>query len=226
MIAGRRDFYLKEMKFMKRLGAVLCLAVAGLLAHNGGAQAAASFSGTLANDASVATDTLHLTGDHYVFHTLSYAGGVLANGTVIPAGGFDPVVTVFSGTTVSGTPIGSNDDGNPAQVPFDPTTFQYYDSYLLLTLPTGNYTIALTQSDNFWNVSTQAWTQTDPLFTEDAFHNNGASLCGNNPFCDATGAQRSNAFVLEILPEPAGALPLIAGLVAMAGALRRRSARG
>lgn len=192
-----------------RFSILLGLAAGLTLTQAGPSGAAAlTFTGTLANDASVATDIFSVAAGNYVIDTKSYAGGTLADGTVLSAGGFDPVLTLFAGSGIAGSPIAFNDDGGP-NVAFDPATFQNFDSYLAVTLSGGTYTLAITQSDNYWNAASQAWTQTNPGFT-------AANLCDAGQFCDATGASRTNAYGGEILPEPAGALTFAAGLAAWA----------
>ena len=73
-----------------------------------------------------------------------YAGGTTSTGTVVPRGGFDTILTLFS---ASGVFIDDNDDGAGAAV--DPTTGQAADARITANLAAGSYILALTQYDNF-----------------------------------------------------------------------------
>ena len=68
--------------------------------------------------------------------------GTNAQGSAIGAGGFDPYVSVFSGSGASATFLGSNDDGNCP--PGTPSDALCGDSTLTLgPLPAGTYTVAI-----------------------------------------------------------------------------------
>jgi hypothetical protein len=75
--------------------------------------------------------------------TLSYAGGVQADGTVIARGGFDPILSLFDG---SGNFIADDDDGSDV---VDPLTDRSWDSFVQMTLSAGNYTVAVSQYPQF-----------------------------------------------------------------------------
>src|SRR5574341_686978 len=74
--------------------------------------------------------------------TYSYAGGTNAAGTVIPSGGFDPILALFNS---SGVLIGQNDDGNTPDVPIDPVTANHYDTLLQSSPGPGGYTVSVMQ---------------------------------------------------------------------------------
>ena len=78
-----------------------------------------------------------------------YGGGTNRSGALISAGGFDTVVSLFSGSGLSATLIEFNDDGKCPPGSFDPVTGGCLDSTLFreLLLP-GMYTIALSASFN------------------------------------------------------------------------------
>jgi hypothetical protein len=92
----------------KRVTAVLCLLAAtavGLSAES------LSYTGTLNTPQDVFATTFTLTAtDTVTFQTWGFGGGTNAAGTAIPAGGFDPLITLFSGTGLSATMVvdGSN----------------------------------------------------------------------------------------------------------------------
>ncbi len=56
----------------------------------------ASFTGSLANADAIASLPFISTGSQLRFQSYSYNGGTNAAGTVIPAGGFSPVLTIFN----------------------------------------------------------------------------------------------------------------------------------
>ncbi len=136
---------------MKRF---LKAALAAVVLAAGSASALAanlSFSGNLAGDNDVQLFSFTLAADSDVtLRTWSYAGGTNAAGSLIGAGGFDPIVSLFSGTGGTAVLIGANDDGVGVDV--DPTTGFAFDSLLeVSSLPSGTYTVALTQFANFAN---------------------------------------------------------------------------
>lgn len=165
----------------------------------------------------------------------SYAGGTQADGTVVSAGGFDPILALFDAT--SGALIGqqddAEDDGNV--VPEDPTTEYRFDVLLDIELDAGSYFVTVMQYDNFAN---------GPLFA-DGFERDGEGNftglifpCTNGIFCDFGSNDRTSAWNFDILnvetatqepnvppvPLPASGL-LLAGALAGVAALRRRASR-
>lgn len=77
--------------------------------------------------------------------TYSYAGGTNAAGTIIPAGGFDPILSLFNSSDAL---IQTVDDG-PLPVPADPVTRQQYDTNFSQALTAGNYRVVVSQFSNF-----------------------------------------------------------------------------
>ena len=73
-------------------------------------------------------------------------GGTNLAGVVIPAGGFDPYVSVFRGTGPSATFLDSNDDGTCPPATLDGGLCG--DSRLSLSLSAGTYTVIVANFDN------------------------------------------------------------------------------
>ncbi|MDQ3245664.1 MAG: DVUA0089 family protein [Pseudomonadota bacterium] len=105
-----------------------------------------SFTGTLTTADDVLYFDFTITGEsEIVLRSYSYAGGTNGNGQQIPAGGFDPILSLFN---AAGDLIASNDDGG-SNVPTDPTTGNNYDVFLESLLPAGTYRVAVTAFSNF-----------------------------------------------------------------------------
>jgi hypothetical protein len=64
---------------------------------------------------------------------------------VIPAGGFDPILSLFDSTD---TLIRTVDDG-PLPVPADPVTGARYDTSFSQALTAGNYRVVISEYSNF-----------------------------------------------------------------------------
>ena len=195
-----------------------------------------SFRGSLADDSDVQLFSFTADGSSTVrLITYSYAGGTQADGTVVAAGGFDPILALFDST---GALIGQNDDApggtgacGASAVRPDPVTGEYYDTCLDLVLAAGSYTVSVMQYDNFAvgpNLA-NGFVESAPNFT-------ASSGCSNGRFCDVAGTNRTADWAFDILnvleaeqqqdvPEP-GSLALIALALAGAGAATRRRRAG
>jgi PEP-CTERM motif len=207
---------------MKRF--TLTLVMLGLLAFSGRLFAdEVSYQGIFSSDDDVQLFNFNVsTAGLVTLQTFGYAGGVNGTGTVIPAGGFDPVLTLFDG---SGNFLVTNDDGPCGTVGTDPTTLNCFDAYLSLDLGAGAYTAALTEYDNLPNGPTLA----------DSFSQvgNGDFTCPEflgtpGAFCDASPSQRDSAWALDIttpgtspVPEPASDVLVLSG-ISLLFALRKQ----
>lgn len=180
---------------MKRVSLLLFLL--GLQATSASFGATISWLGNLSVDDGRATLTLTvpvLSG--YQIESVGYAGGTTNFGPVGP-GGFDPILTVFSGIGPGASFLAQNDDSRTV---IDPATGSSFDPLLLITLGPGDYTLVITQYDSF---------AIGPTFG-DGFDRDGqgnftsASGCSNGSFCDVNSANRTNVFAVNIseVPEP------------------------
>lgn len=211
--------------------AIGLLAAAALLPSAFGA-AVSSFTGTFTADDNIQVFDISLGADSSLtVQTFGYAGGTNGNADLIPAGGFDPALALFS---PSGSLIATNDDGGCGTVNADPVTGQCLDSFLAQANLTsaGVYILTLTESpnraqDNFGLADTFPDPPGTGNFTCAAFGGNPDS-----PFCDWTGAQRNGNWAVDIsasqllsasesaAPEP-GSFALITAALALF-AIRRR----
>jgi hypothetical protein len=197
-----------------------------------------SFTGIFTQDDQLELFQFTAPSPSLVVRTWGYAGGTNANGQLILPGGFDPILSVFDATggLLSSSPlIDTNNDG--AGVATDSTTQNAFDSLLALNSLNagGTYLLVLSQNDNSPNGPTYG----------DGFSQSGAGNftagefgCGGTaPFCDATPAQRTGSWAVDITgvrdatditnggasaaPEPASMLLFCTGLTGLA-LLRRR----
>jgi len=85
-------------------GIGMCLLLTSALAPLAASGSALSFTGTLATPVSVFETTFSLTSASTVtFQTWGFGGGTNAAGQVIPAGGFDPLISLFFGPSATPT---------------------------------------------------------------------------------------------------------------------------
>lgn len=163
-----------------------------------------------------------------------YAGGTTSTGRLVPAGGLDTTLTLFSS---AGAFLSENDDGTG--VATDPLTGQAFDARITASLLPGNYIVALTQYDNFASGATlndgfeeagRGNFTADPSFTD-------AGPCPSGQFRDASstaGQCRSGNWAVNFVnvasvtprtpvPEPQSALLLIFGLLGLGALVRKCS---
>ena len=137
--------------------------------------------------------------------TWSYAGGTNAAGLSIPAGGFDPTISIFDS---NGDTVAVNQDGGCGLVAADATTQSCWDAYLAASLPAGNYRVVLTQS-----VNAPASGHLADGFYFDGAGNFTQAPTGSAPgFWDFYPNQRTSAFALDILAAASSTAPAITSL--------------
>lgn len=140
----------------------------------------------------------------------SYGGGTQADGNIVPAGGFDPILALFDS---AGNLVGQNDDsisGTPGAcgsgvVTPDPTTGHEWDTCFDSMLSAGAYTVAIMQYDNFANGPTLA-----DGFSQAGGPNFTASFgCSNGQFCDVSSnsSNRTNEWAFDVLNAESAVLP-------------------
>jgi hypothetical protein len=187
-------------------GTALLLLVGMATARLLSAAAGVSYSGSFAADDTERIFYFSLTQAGTVtLRTWSYAGGVNATGTVIPEGGFAPVVSVFD---ANGNLVGYNRDGGCGAVAADSVTSFCWDSYLSLPLPAGNYSAVLTQADNLPSGPNLAQSFVydpllctgSPLVCPTNAQGNFTAAPGNAVpgFWDASPSQRTAFYALDI----------------------------
>jgi uncharacterized protein (TIGR03437 family) len=204
-----------KLKQMRRIAAFLALS--GMAAVRLCAGPGVSYTGNFVADDDQREVFFTLSAPSSVaLRTFSYAGGVNAAGTTIPAGGFDPTVSVFDS---GGRLIAYNRDGGCGNVAADAVTSFCWDSFLQVSLPAGNYTAVLTQSENLPNGPTLAdsFAYNPSLCvaalvcpTTDANGNFTAAPAGGAPgFWDFFPSQRTSFYALDIVGASASAIPTI-----------------
>jgi hypothetical protein len=194
--------------FVKKLAFLSLLAAASL---NFAAPAAAtdfSYTGTLSGPSDVQLFNFVVGSQSTVtLRTYSYAGGTMADGTVISNGGFDPILALFDS---SGQLIMQNDDG-AGSVPADPNTGNHWDTYLQQILQPGTYTVSVMAFSNFAN---------GPNLS-DGFENDGSFNGRNSNWAfDILGV--SEATQVGAVPEPSTWAMMLIGFGAIGFAVRRQ----
>jgi hypothetical protein len=175
-----------------------------------------SYTGSFTSDDQVQLFDLTLPSTSDVtLETLSYGGGVNANGQIIAGGGFEPLFSLFSGSGVFLGASGANGSCPPQNV--DSATGLCADALLMQSgLAAGSYKVALTEFFNVANGPTLA----DGFLEQGAGNFTGAT-CGvpGASFLDETCAQRTSNYAVDIstspstsaVPEPASMWLILPG---------------
>lgn len=191
-----------------------------------------TLTGSFTADDDVQLFSVHLAAPATVeFQTFGYAGGTTPDGTVVPGGGFDPILTLFDST---GAFLIDNDEYIGA--PIDPLTGYGLDARIVISLGAGTYTLALTQYDNFAFFDLiDGFVQTgNPNFTADPSFT-GGDPCASGLFRDISGTPGrcreggwtvsfSNVTDVAPIPEPSTLLLSCAGFLLLLFCRKRRKA--
>lgn len=173
-----------------------------------------SFTGNLANSNDNQSFFFTANGASTVnLRSYSYAGGTNAAGTVIAAGGFDPILSLFDGTD---TLLQTVDDG-PGPVPADPTTGARYDTNFSQALAAGNYRVVISQFSNF---------ATGPNFSNGFRGTNGPGFGNGRTSAwafDVLNVEQASTPTATSVPEPADLLGTVVAGVAVIGLKRKLS---
>jgi hypothetical protein len=203
-----------------RIAAILVVLITPFLSN----AASLSWTGNFAQDDDLQFFTLTLNNPSTItIVTMSYAGGTNAAGSVIPRGGFDPVLSLFDS---AGNLVGVNNDGGCPAVGQDAVTNACWDALLMPSLIAGTYTVVLSEADN----SASGPTLADGFLRQGQGNFTGPNFVGMpGSFWDVNPDQRTSAWALDIrdvdaanisgVPEPATGV-LMTGLC-IVGALSR-----
>lgn len=216
-----------------RFAAVPAAVVLFLTISSAASAAAFSFTGTFNQDDDVRVFNFDLSSTSVVtLQTWSYGGGANSDGAVVPAGGFHPVLSLFSS---AGMLMDSVSSGSCGPQMMDSVTGLCGDAFLQQSLAAGSYTVALTE---FFNVPV------GPNLSNGFLQAGSGNFTG--PTCNVPGgafldtadidcAQRTNAYALDIvgvdtataadasaIPEPATFVLLLPALLLMAVVARQQ----
>jgi hypothetical protein len=180
------------------------------------------FTGTFTEDDNVALIPFSTSATGIVtIESFGYAGGLTADGSTIPEGGFAPNAILFDGT---GNEITGDSGGHCGITGADSVTGNCDDPYFQESLDAGNYTLAFVE-----------WGNNPNGFLSDGFTQDGnpgfscVGFSGTN-FCDTTtalGTVRNGNFAVQVsgdnlvTPEPATLIP-VAFAVALIAIRQRR----
>jgi hypothetical protein len=150
-----------------------------------------SYTGSLTQDDQVVSFRFYVTASSdATFRTLSYAGGTDANGSAIAPGGFDPVLSLFD---AAGDLVVFMDDGSEPDINADPVTGLALDSFFTWSLVPGEYTLKLSQSNNYPDIGIFA-----PFSRQGEGNFTTTYGCGAGNFFDFGCDRRSGDFIAEV----------------------------
>lgn len=208
------------------------------LASLGGAAASTiSYTGTLSSPEDYVTETISVPiAGTVTLQTWGFGGGVNAAGTSIAAGGFDPLVALFSGTGPSAQVIDGTSDilsnyssyaGCPpaGTVTIGSSTGNCGDIRMSFSLGAGVYTVLLSDAAYI----------PDALFDDGTLGEGFTDLTpGVLPFQTCAGQdciRDTSAWALDVsapnvpTPEPSAGMLLLFGIGLFAAGIRRRRSR-
>ncbi len=191
-----------------------------------------SFTGEFSADDDVQLFDFTIGGPSTIaLRSYGYGGGTQADGTLVSAGGFDPILALFNN---AGLLIAINDDDTSGTVTADPNTTFAWDTYLTTDLLAGDYIVAVMQYDNRPGTNTIGVTRLSDGFkyTDDPFFTAALGGCSNGQFCDTGGNNRTNKWAFDVLnvgsatqvvvPVPAAIWLFGSGLLGLVGVARRK----
>lgn len=191
---------------------------------------ATTLTGSLSADDSVFTYNFSSTGTQlYNFYTTSYGGGTNADGTKTAAGGFDPILTLFSSSSGKVIGFGGGAGKCTGVLVADPTTHLCDDANFTALLTFGSYTLDLTEFPNaaVGKLSDGFLFSGSPTITGDVCGVRGGKFLESDV---APCVQRTSKFAVNVnpvaaaTPEPSTFLMVFPALAALVGINRRRFA--
>lgn len=194
------------MTALKAVFRPLALLTICLAAVPGAMAASFTATGSLAADNDVYSHTFDVTtSQDFTFYTTSYGGGMNADGTHTNAGGFVPVLTLFSSTTGNVLGFGGGDGMCSGSSVADAGTGLCEDAYFTQMLDPGSYTLDLTEFPNvaIGNLSDGFLAGSDASFTGTNCGSGGMFLQADVAPC----VERTSNYAVNITSASASPVP-------------------